>query len=68
MNYFKELALASLLLLSLNLFSQKDYPFQNSEFPLEERIDDLISRLTIEEKASFLVHSNPVIGRRLQII
>jgi beta-glucosidase len=33
---------------------QKDYPFQNSALPLEERIQDLVSRLTRDEKIGFL--------------
>ena len=27
-----------------------DYPFQNPELTIEERVDDLVSRLSLEEK------------------
>lgn len=30
------------------------YPFQNPDLPVEERIDDLLSRMTLEEKIHFL--------------
>jgi len=37
------------------------YPFNDHNLPLKERINDLISRLTIEEKAGFIpTRNNPV--------
>ena len=30
------------------------YPFQNPSLKLEERVDDLVSRLTVDEKISML--------------
>ena len=32
-------------------FAQKKYPYQNPELPVEERVKDLLSRMTLEEKA-----------------
>jgi beta-glucosidase len=32
--------------------SPQSFPFQNPSLPIEERVDDLVSRLTIEEKVS----------------
>ena len=40
---------------SFHLYAQTNYPFKNTSLPLEERVDDLISRLTIEEKISLLI-------------
>jgi beta-glucosidase len=39
------------------------YPFNNPEINIEERIDDLISKLTIEEKASLMLYNSPAIER-----
>lgn len=38
-------------------------PFRNPELPLEERIDDLISRLTLAEKISLIPTRQPAIER-----
>lgn len=40
-----------------------DYPFRNPALPLEARIDDLIGRLTLDEKLSLLHQSQPAIPR-----
>jgi len=39
------------------------YPFQNPDLPIEQRVDDLINRLTLEEKAKLMVHNSPAIER-----
>jgi beta-glucosidase len=39
------------------------YPFQNPELSLEERVEDLISRLTLEEKAGFVTSRQAGIER-----
>ena len=41
----------------------QDLPFKNPELPTEQRIEDLLSRLTLEEKASQMVHNSPGIDR-----
>ena len=38
-------------------------PFQDPDLPLEERLDDLIGRLTIEEKAAQMLHQAPAVPR-----
>jgi len=43
--------------------AQTDYPFQNADLPLEERVQDLVNRLTIEEKAGLLWELAPAIER-----
>src|SRR5262245_66425861 len=39
------------------------FPFQNPDLPLEERVDDLVSRLTSHEKAGQMLHEAPAIPR-----
>ncbi len=40
-----------------------DFPFRDSSLPLEARVDDLLSRLTLEEKVSRMVHDSAAIER-----
>lgn len=40
-----------------------DAPYLNPDLPIDKRVDDLISRLTIEEKATLLNHKGPEITR-----
>ncbi|TVP80824.1 MAG: glycoside hydrolase family 3 protein, partial [Puniceicoccaceae bacterium] len=39
------------------------YPFQNPDLPLEERLNDLTSRLTLDEKSRMLLHDSIGIER-----
>lgn len=39
------------------------YPFRNPELPLEVRVKDLISRLTLHEKVQLMKHESPAIPR-----
>ena len=38
-------------------------PFRNPKLPIEERVTDLVSRMTLEEKAMQMVHTAPAIPR-----
>jgi beta-glucosidase len=38
-----------------------DYPFQNTDLSFEERADDLLSRMTLEQKVSQLVNDAPAV-------
>lgn len=40
-----------------------DYPFQNPSLSVEERVEDLISRLTLSEKVQMMKHQSPAIVR-----
>lgn len=51
-----------LLLLPFTLMAQQ-YPFQDPRLPVEQRVDDLLMRLTLEEKISLMEHQNPAIER-----
>ncbi len=55
--------LALLSLLSVAPVRSQAEPFKNPKLPLEERIQDLVSRLTLDEKASQMVHNSPGIER-----
>ena len=39
------------------------FPFLNPDLPIEERLNDLISKMTLEEKISQMLHSSPAIER-----
>ncbi|GHT32515.1 beta-glucosidase [Bacteroidia bacterium] len=54
------------LLLALSSCSNKqtyEFAFQNPDLPIDERVDDLVSRLTIEEKISQMINDAPAIDR-----
>ncbi|MDR1202184.1 MAG: glycoside hydrolase family 3 C-terminal domain-containing protein [Tannerellaceae bacterium] len=62
----KPLTLLTICLLSF-FFScsdkQQDFPFYNPDLPIEERISDLLGRLTLEEKVSQMMNQTPAIER-----
>jgi len=39
------------------------YPFQNPDLPIDQRVNDLVSRLTLEEKVNQMIHDAPAIER-----
>jgi len=41
----------------------KSYPFQNATLPLEERLEDLVGRMTLEEKMEIICFSNTGVPR-----
>ncbi len=58
--------LVSLIANSYKASSQETsgkYPFQNYELPLEDRVTDLVSRMTLKEKADQLLYTAPAIPR-----
>ncbi len=50
-------------LLAINTFAQENPAFKNPNLPIEQRVDDLVSRMTIDEKISQLMDSSPAIER-----
>ena len=40
-----------------------DYPFRNPDLPLDVRVQDIISRLTLEEKVQLMKHAAPAVPR-----
>lgn len=61
----KRVILLTLLLLCgfISVAQQRSEAFWNHELPIEQRLDDLISRLTLEEKVSQMINSAPAIPR-----
>ena len=59
---FKLILCTSLLLLTKAAIAQYKYPFQNPALPTEERITNLLSLMTLDEKVSCL-STNPTIAR-----
>ena len=51
------------LMASLAVSSQEILPYQNPELPVEQRVDDLLSRLTLEEKTQLMMNGSPAIPR-----
>ena len=46
-----------------SLLAQDTYKFRDATLPIEERVEDLISQLTLSEKASMLMFESPAIPR-----
>ncbi|MFZ4456472.1 MAG: glycoside hydrolase family 3 C-terminal domain-containing protein [Bacteroidales bacterium] len=46
-----------------SILAQARYPFQNPDLAIEKRVDDLISRLTPEEKIKLMMDRSPAIER-----
>ncbi len=44
-------------------FDKNCFPFMSPDLPLEERVSDLVKRLTLEEKISQLMNDSPAIER-----
>ena len=53
-NIFLTMSLGIGLLFPCKLHAQSQYPFQNTTLSTEERVDDLIKRMTLEEKIDLL--------------
>ena len=58
-----KLALLLIFIFSSYLVPAQTYPFQDPDQPLETRVSDLLSRLTIDEKISLLHQWQPAISR-----
>lgn len=64
-NHIFRLSIGIIFLLQTNfLFAQEEtFPFQNPDLSIEKRVDDLISRMTLEEKVGQLMYTAPAIER-----
>jgi beta-glucosidase len=53
-----------LIFLTQNLLiAQPEYPFQNPLLTMEERLNDLLDRLTLEEKTAMMLYNSPGVER-----
>ena len=57
------ITIASVFLMFASAFAQEVLPFRNPELSREERIDDLISRLTLQEKVNMMMHGSKGVER-----
>lgn len=64
---FKSVVMLVVLLLLTDACSTKneteDFPFLNTTLSMKERVDDLVSRMTLEEKISQMMNDAPAIER-----
>jgi beta-glucosidase len=50
-------------LIALYCFSQEQFPFNDPSLSIEIRVNDLVGRLTLEEKTSLMLYNSPAIPR-----
>ncbi len=55
--------LVSLFAMAVQAQDSTQYPFRNPSLPIEKRVDDLVSRLTIEEEIHQMQYEAPAIPR-----
>ncbi|MDR1938440.1 MAG: glycoside hydrolase family 3 C-terminal domain-containing protein [Tannerellaceae bacterium] len=60
----KRIFLTTLLtgIFSITAFAQS-FPYKNPDLPVEERVNDLVSRMTLEEKVAQMMNDAPAIDR-----
>jgi beta-glucosidase len=58
-------ALLSFVVLFFSAFaqSQKPLPYMDPSLPIQQRVDDLVSRMTLDEKAAQMISTAPGIPR-----
>jgi beta-glucosidase len=61
--FYQRLLSLAFVFVSINSFSQTQYPFQNTSLSFEQRVNDLVSRLTLEEKVAQMSDITPAIPR-----
>ena len=59
----KKLLFTTLLLLGSTALSAQSLPYQNAALTAEERADDLLGRLTLDEKVMLMMDTSPAIPR-----
>ena len=61
----RKFSLLLLCLFAAKLFAQdyKSFPMWNYKLPVEQRVNDLVSRLTLEEKVAQMLNATPAVER-----
>lgn len=59
----KKIFLSIACAITIGAHSQKAFPYWNTSLPIEERVNDLVSRLTLEEKVAQMLNAAPAITR-----
>ena len=59
----KKILLISLTLAAMLGAKAQQLPYQNTSLSAEQRADDLLQRLTVEEKAKLMMNASPAIER-----
>lgn len=62
-NKLKSIVLLAIVSLNGLVAQTYEYPFRNPDLPLDERVQDIISRLTLEEKVQLMKHAAPAVPR-----
>lgn len=62
-NKLKSIVLLAVVSLNGLVAQTYEYPFRNPDLPLDVRVQDIISRLTLEEKVQLMKHAAPAIPR-----
>jgi beta-glucosidase len=57
----KIISVSILLFVYATIVSAQSFPFRDPSLPLDERVNDLVSRMTLKEKADQLVYTAPAI-------
>jgi beta-glucosidase len=52
-----------LSLITITTFAQQNISYKNPDLPTEQRVNDLVSKMTLDEKISQLMDSSPAIER-----
>ena len=59
----QRLTLSLIVLAACMTASAQLHPYQNADLPVEQRVEDLLSRLTLEEKVQLMMNGSPAIER-----
>jgi beta-glucosidase len=63
MKFKLKISLCLFLTVPLSLIAQTKYPFQNTKLDFKVRVNDLVSRMTLEEKVGQMLNAAPAIPR-----
>ncbi|HZI53485.1 MAG TPA: glycosyl hydrolase, partial [Chitinophagaceae bacterium] len=61
----RRIHLFMLMTISCHVFAQhyKSFPMWNPSLPIEQRVNDVVSRLTLEEKVKQMLNATPAVPR-----